>query len=350
MRPRHLIACGPLLGAALLASAASAAAPVVPAPSAATAATTELTAVSIALPGGPPVGMDYLAYDPATARLWIPAGNTARVDVLDTRTGTLSAVDGFATEKRGERTAGPSSAAVGEGQVYVGNRAGSQVCAIDAKTLARRGCVTLASSPDGLQYIAATHELWVTTPRDRSVTVLDLKDPAAPVVSGKIAFEGEPEGYAADQARGLFFTNLEDGGTTLTVDVRTRKVIATWRPECSEKGPRGLALDAARGLLFVACADGKVKSFTKDGAIAGTLDLGGGIDNIDYHQARHLLYAASAREGNLVVASVSDSGGLQRHATAKTTPGGRSVFVDGEGTAYVPDSAGARLLVVKLPR
>ena len=31
-----------------------------------------LLAASIALPGGPPVGMDYLTYDPATGRVWVP--------------------------------------------------------------------------------------------------------------------------------------------------------------------------------------------------------------------------------------------------------------------------------------
>ena len=51
---------------------------------------------SVPLPGSPdPVRMDYLAYDPGAHQLWIPAGNTARVDVLDTTTGALAAVEGF---------------------------------------------------------------------------------------------------------------------------------------------------------------------------------------------------------------------------------------------------------------
>ena len=340
MRPSAL----PLI--LILLADAAVAAPA-PAPAPAPEATT------LALPGGPPVGMDYLAFDPATGRLWIPAGNTARVNVLDTKSGKLEAVEGFATEKRGERTAGPSSASAGEGHVYVGNRAGSQVCAVDAKTLARQGCLTLASSPDGLQYIAATKELWVTTPRDKSVTVLDLKDPAAPKAGGKIAFEGEPEGYAIDAGRGLFYTNLEDKDLTLAVDARTRKIIATWKPACGESGPRGLALDEARRYLFVACAAGKVKVLDagKDGALLGELTLGGGgVDNIDWSPARKLLYAASAKAGTLVVAKVSEQGKPEALFTAKTATGGRSAFVDGDGTAYVPDSPGGRLLVVKLPR
>ena len=37
-----------------------------------------LVAAAIALPGGPPVGMDYLAYDPGTDRVWVPAGTPGR--------------------------------------------------------------------------------------------------------------------------------------------------------------------------------------------------------------------------------------------------------------------------------
>src|SRR5207249_4578532 len=128
--------------------------------------------------------------------------------------GKLSAVEGFPTKKHGKRTVGPSSGTVGEGFVYIGNRADSRVCAVNAKTLARAGCVELPHSPDGLQYIAATHEVWVTTPHDKSIHALDVKNPGAPTLAGRIAFDGEPEGYAVDQERGLFYTNLEDKDRT----------------------------------------------------------------------------------------------------------------------------------------
>lgn len=35
------------------------------------------TSTPIALPGGPPVFMDYLAYDAERDRVWVPAGNRA---------------------------------------------------------------------------------------------------------------------------------------------------------------------------------------------------------------------------------------------------------------------------------
>ena len=57
-----------------------------------------LAAEFIALPGGPPAGMDYLAYDAESGLLFVPASNTGKVDVIDTRTGKLKSIDGWKTE------------------------------------------------------------------------------------------------------------------------------------------------------------------------------------------------------------------------------------------------------------
>src|SRR3954465_15659136 len=120
---------------------------------------------SIQLPGGPPVDIDYLAYDPESRRLFIPAGNTGKVDLFDTASGKLSSIDGWPTSQAGNRAAGPSAATVGAGHLYVGNRAGSTICAVDLKTLSREGCVTMPSSPDGVFFVGATREVWVTLPK-----------------------------------------------------------------------------------------------------------------------------------------------------------------------------------------
>ena len=323
------------------------AAPAAPAPAAAPPPD------SITLPGGPPVSMDYLAYDPKTDRVWAPGGNTGFVDVVDVKTGKVTPIEGLETAKvKGrdgkERTVGPSAATVGKGFVYVGNRAGAAVCAIDSASLKKQGCVTLPSSPDGVAFVGATDEVWVTTPREDSITILDVKQGAAPKLAGKVAVAG-PEGYAVDEARGLFYTNQEEKDVTLVFDVKTRTVVASWPAGCGKEGPRGLALDTERRHLFVACATGKVRALdaSRDGALLGELQAGDGLDNIDYLQARHLLYAAGGRAGTLTVAEVAASGAFQPAWVTKTADGGRVVVVDSAGTAYVADSKGGRLVVVR---
>src|SRR5206468_8831286 len=121
------------------------------------------------------VFLDYLAYDPKQNRVWVPAGGTGKVDVIDAKTGALTPIENWPTkeiERRGQkRQVGPSAASIGDGAVFIGNRGDSSICAVDSKSLARLGCVTLDSSPDGVQWIAATKEVWVTTPRDKKIVV-----------------------------------------------------------------------------------------------------------------------------------------------------------------------------------
>src|SRR6185295_20098297 len=76
------------------------------------------TTTPIALPGAPPDGvlLDYIAVDRPRHRVWVPAGGTGRVDVIDTTTQSLQAIEGFATaevERQGKRrTIGPTAASV----------------------------------------------------------------------------------------------------------------------------------------------------------------------------------------------------------------------------------------------
>ena len=49
--------------------------------------------------------------------------------------------------------------------------------------------------PDGLAYVAERSEVWVTTPRDKSIRILDAKTLAE---KAKLTFDGNPEGFAVD--------------------------------------------------------------------------------------------------------------------------------------------------------
>jgi hypothetical protein len=79
------------------------------------------------------------------------------------------------------------------------------------------------------------------------------------------------------------------------------------------------------------------------------VDLPSGRDNPDYLPSRRLLYIASGKTSTLSVFAVSPKGALEKIASAETAPGCKVVAVDAKGTAFLPDSAGGRLLVVKAP-
>ncbi len=313
------------------------------------------TTQTIALPGGNADGvfMDYLAYDPRTKSVWVPAGNSGAVDVIDVASGKLEQVTGFPTqelERRGrKRVVGPSSVTLGEkGTVYVGNRGDSTVCAIDEKKLVKGACGTLDSMPDGIAYVAKTKEVWVTTPRDQSVRILDGKTLAQ---KEKLSFEGEPEGFAVDNKRGRFYTNLEDKDRTLAIDLKTHKTVATWEPSCGEEGPHGLRLDEAKGFLFIACsakAEAMDVGGKEAGKLLGSIDTGDGVDDLDYDSAAHRLYVGASRAATLTIANVDAKGAIASYAVIATAQGARNGVAAG-GKIYLAHSAGSELVVASPP-
>lgn len=320
------------------------------------AAHSEYDVRMLPIPGATAAGvtMDYIAFDPATHFLWAPAGNTGSVVIVDTTTGTVKPISGFPTAEMGsgdrKRVVGPSSVTVGEGVVYVGNRADSTVCAFDARSLAKGACHKLDSMPDGVAYVATSKEVWVTTPRDKSIRILDGKtlDEKA-----KLTFEGNPEGFAVDAAHGRFFTNLEDKDLTLALDLATHKTVATWKPGCGEDGPHGLRVDSTAGHLFVACsARVEVLDAAHGGEVLSSIDTGDGVDDIDYAPSTHLLYVGAARAGKLTVARVDAQGKMVLEATVPTHAGARNPAVTDKGVVYLAHSSQGGLtdLVVVTPR
>jgi DNA-binding beta-propeller fold protein YncE len=304
---------------------------------------------AFALPGASPAGilMDYIAFDPSTRSLWVPAGNTGRVVVVDTASGALREIAGFPTAEVGsgdrKRTVGPSSAAVGDGVVYVGSRGDATVCAFDARSLAKRNCHKLDSMPDGLAYVATRNEVWATTPRDKSIRILDARSLDE---SAKLTFDGSPEGFAVDGPHGRFYTNLEDRDVTLAIDLKTRKTVETWKPGCGEEGPRGLRVDSGRNQLFVACtARAEVMDTAHGGRVLSSLDTGEGVDDMDYSPAAHRLYVGASRAGQLTVASVDGEGRLTATARVPTAKGARNPAVTDRGVVYLTHSSASELIV-----
>lgn len=299
---------------------------------------------TLTLPGGTAAGiaMDYIGYDPATNAVWVPAGNSGAVDVIDVATGKVRQIAGFATKevtvRDRKRVVGPSGLAFGKGTVYIGNRGDSSICAVDAKTFTKGKCELLTSSPDGVAYVASTNEVWVTTPRDHSIRILDgttLHEKT------KLTFDGDPEGFAVDAKRHRFYTNLEDKDRTLAIDLATHKTEATWNAGCGEEGPHGLRVDEKSGHLFVACsAKLEVLDAAHNGAVLSSIDTGNGVDDFDYAPATHLLYAGAGRDAKLTIARVDARGRLSLVASVPTAAGARNPAVAKNGTVYLAHGGG----------
>ena len=318
------------------------------------AADTNYELKPISLPGATgTIALDYFAYDRATGKVWVPASNTGRVDVIDDATDAVSQVTGFATgeiERRGKKiTVGPTAASVGDGVVYIGNRGDATLCVIDAKSQARLECVPVSTdnavTPDGVVYVAAAREVWLTlrpkggdSAAAKSLEVFDVSDPRHLKPKTKIPLDGLAEGYAVDNQRGLFYTNIEEAGRTVAIDVRSHKIVGEWNPGSSDL--QGLALDNARRFLFVACGDHVVSlDAGHGGKVIDSITTGPGLDNIDYSSDGKVLYAAASQAATLTVAAVDDSGKFRLKATVPTVKGARGVVAGKGQAAYLIDPA-----------
>lgn len=328
-------------------------------------AASEFSVKPLPLPGAHGLVMlDYFAYDRDTRLLWVPAANTGSVDVIDTETDQIKRIEGFAVaqvEFRGQpRAMGPSSVAIGDGVVYVGSRADSKICMIDARALKLGDCIAfasasagLASAPDGLIYIAATKELWATSgappvgvpAAEKAIKILSTSSAKKLVPGGKIPLPGSAEGYAVDNAHGRFYTNLEESGQTIAIDVKKREIVATWR-SCDD--PSGVAADSKRGFVFVACGDHViVLDPAHQGKIVGSVVAGAGVDNIDYAEESGLLYVAAQDAAQLTIAHVDDGGKPLVLAVVPTAKGARSVVAGRAGRAYLIDPLRGQILKVE---
>ena len=313
------------------------------------------TVRTVALPdhGKGTIAMDYIAYDPKTGYVWAPGINIGSVYVVDTSDDSVREISDFPTNEvelgGRKRVQGPSGVSIGDGVVYIGDRADSSICAVDEKTLVRKSCGHIDSTPDGVVYVASTKEVWVTAPRDNSVRILDSGSLAQ---KEKLTFEGRPEGYAVDAKRGRLYMNYEDKDLTTAIDLKTRKTLAKWPSSCGEDGPHGISVDQQTGFLFVACSTrAEVLDAGHNGEKLSSIDTGDGVDDLAYSPATHTLYVGAARAAQLTVAHVDDKGKLTLIAQVPTHEGARNGVVTKNEMVYLAHSQLGKLpgLIVASP-
>jgi hypothetical protein len=282
----------------------------------------------------------------------VPAGGTGNLDLVDPKTGAVTAIGGFSRTAGGGDGHGHGVTSVdgGEGWLFATDRTAQALVVIDPRARQIVGRARLAGGPDYVRYVAATRELWVTEPGDARVEVFALSSakPPVPAHAAFIPIRGEPESLVIDGRRGRAYMHRWKRDT-LAVDLRTRKIVATWSAGCG--APRGIALDETRGLLLVGCEDGAATALDAehDGKLLSTAKSGGGVDIIAYDAGRRRLYLPGDESATLAIISVSAGGALTVLGTQPTVAGAHCATTDGAGNVYVCDPARGRLLVIRDP-
>lgn len=301
--------------------------------------------------GGAGIGFDDLGYAAALGKVLVPGGRTGRIFLVDPKTGKITALGGFSSEKdyQGGHGEGVTSADEGRGLIFGSDRNAVAVHAVDAKTGEVVVTAKLGGGPDYVRYVSPTDEVWVSEPNKERIEIFSLttadKAPAL-TAAGTIFVPGGPESLIIDATRSRAYTHTW-GGETLALDLKQRRIVARWKNGCS--GSRGIALDEKRGWLFAGCDEGKavVLDAGRGGAILSSVSAGAGVDVIAYNPALRHLYLPGADSATMAVLAVSDAGRLSLVRSVKTAQGAHCVAADASGGAWVCDPNHGRLLFLE---
>ncbi len=210
------------------------------------------------------------------------------------------------------------------GKGFVSNGREGTVTVFDLSTLAPSGSkIKVGENPDAILYEPATKRVFTFNGRSQDSTAIDA---ASGKVLGTIKLDGKPE-FAASDAKGQVFVNIEDKSELTVIDPNKLEVKTKWPlAPCTE--PSGLALDRKNRRLFVGCDNKMMAVVDADsGKVLATPAIGEGVDATAYDDETGLAFA-SCGEGVLTVVREDSPQKFSVVENVKTEPGARTMALD----------------------
>lgn len=259
-------------------------------------------------------GWDYLTTDSDARRIFVSRGT--HVMVIDADSGKnvgdipdTQGVHGIALAPE-----------LGKG--FTSNGREGTVSIFDNKTLAVSNKVKVGDNPDAILYDPATKRVFTFNGRSQDSTAIDA---ATGKVLGTIKLDGKPE-FAASDAKGMIYVNIEDKSELTAIDPNKLEVKAKWPlAPCTE--PSGLSMDRKNRRLYVGC-DNKMMAIVDadSGKVLATPPIGDGVDATTFDADTGLGFA-SCGEGVLTVVK-EDSPGKFSAENVPTQRGARTLALD----------------------
>jgi DNA-binding beta-propeller fold protein YncE len=262
-------------------------------------------------------GWDYLTADADARRVYISRGT--HVMVLDADSG--KSVGDIAD------TPGVHGIALAPelGRGFTSNGREGTVSIFDIKTLALITKVKAGDNPDAILYDPATKRVFTFNGRSQDSTAIDG---ASGKVLGTIKLDGKPE-FAASDAKGEIFANIEDKSELVAIDPNKLEVKAKWPlAPCTE--PSGLSIDRKHRRLFVGCDNKMMAVVDADsGKVVATPAIGEGVDATNFDPGTDLAFA-SCGEGELTVVKEESPDKFSVAENVSTQRGARTLALDGK--------------------
>jgi DNA-binding beta-propeller fold protein YncE len=262
-------------------------------------------------------GWDYLTADSSARRLYISRGTHVMVLDLDSGENVGDIPD----------TPGVHGIALAPelGRGFTSNGREGTVTIFDIKTLAPIGSkVKVGENPDAILYDPATKRVFTFNGHSQDSTAIDATDGK---VLGTIKLGGKPE-FAASNAKGEIFVNIEDKSELVAIDPAKLEVKTKWPlAPCTE--PSGLAIDRKNRRLFVGCDNKMMAVVDADsGKVLATPPIGEGVDATRFDPETGLAFASCGQDAVLTVVKEDSPGKFSVAETVPTEKGARTMALD----------------------
>ena len=261
-------------------------------------------------------GWDYLITDADARRTYISRGT--HVVVIDADTGKN--VGDIAD------TPGVHGIALAPelGRGFTSNGREGTVSIFDIKTLATSSKVKVGENPDAILYDPATKRVFTFNGRSQDSTAIDA---ATGKVLGTIKLDGKPE-FAATDAKGGIWVNIEDKSELVAIDPNKLEVKAKWPlAPCTE--PSGLAIDRKNRRLFAGCDNKMMAVVDADsGKVLATPPIGDGVDATAFDPETGLAFASCGGDGVLTVLKEDSPDKFSVAENVPTQKGARTMALD----------------------
>lgn len=260
-------------------------------------------------------GWDYLTFDPASNRLYI--SRSTHVIVIDADSGRpvgdildTPGVHGIALAPE-------------FGRGFVSNGREGTVSVFDLNSLKVLNKIKVGENPDAILYDPASKRVFTFNGRSDDVTAIDA---AKGEVVGTIKVDGKPE-FAASDAKGEIFVNIEDKSELMALDPNKLEVKSRW-PLAPCEEPSGLAIDRKHRRLFSGCGNKVMAVVDADsGKLVSSLPIGGGVDAAAFDPETGLAFA-SCGEGVLTVVREDSPDKFSVAESVPTKRGARTMALD----------------------
>jgi DNA-binding beta-propeller fold protein YncE len=172
-------------------------------------------------------------------------------------------------------------------RVYIALAGSNRIAVVNSSNWQVEQLIALKSTPEKLLWVPETKTLFVTSLRDRSIGIVDLR---IGTETADVDLEALPQDMLYDPVGRRLLVSLQDLGQVVALD-RTNQISARFRLAAS--APTGLALDSGSRRLYVAVRYAVLVLNADTGAEISRIAAPGGTNSLSLDRDDGLLYAAA---------------------------------------------------------